>query len=135
MAITDYFDHRVLVYRYDAENPDRDEFNDIIPNWELLSAPAGLNGTLQRNPSGTMEDQGPGEIQIIPRHWFIHRDFDVKERDVLKVESGPNPHEVGRLYRVEEARPATGPVTIHHWEVLATIARPNILEEVPEVSS
>lgn len=135
MSIARFCDHRVVIYRYDAANPDYDEFRDIIPNWQPLTVPAGLNATVQRNWGGDLNDAGPGEIQGTKRHWFLLPGFDVRERDVLQVVSGPpRSEEVGRLYRVESVSAGTRPIELHHWEVMASVAEPNILQVEAETS-
>lgn len=130
MSIDQYWDHRVLIHR---ENPDQDDYGDTIPNWTAVPVPAGLNATAHRVWSGNMQDQGPGEIQGTMRQWYLDAGFDVRERDVLQVVQGPYP-ENGKLYRVESVSPATGPLVVHHYEVMATVARFTLLQPEAEVS-
>lgn len=133
MSILPFCDHRVLVHR---ENPDQDEYGDTVRNWTAVAVPDGLNATLNRNWSGNMADQGPGDIQSTTRQWFLLPGFTVRERDVLQVVTAPTgSQEAGRLYRVESVSAATMPIEVHHWEVIASVARPTLLQTEAEVGS
>lgn len=104
-------DHRVVVYR---ATPLRDEFGDVVEQWVALAAPAGLNARPNQNWSGALQDPGPGEEQSARRQWFLVVGFDVAERDVLLVESGP---ETGQKLRVHSVTQPTNPFVVHHIEV------------------
>ena len=108
-------DHRAVVYR---TTPDHNELGDNVDVWTALAAPAGLNARATLNESGNLEDRGPGEIQATMQRWFLVVGFDVAERDVLSVVSGPR---APVLLRVEKVIPGTHPLEVHHIEVDVTV--------------
>lgn len=121
------YQHNVTVYRATVT---RDDFGGTVEEWVGQDAPAGSNGFNARpdqNWSGAQQDHGPGEQQGARRRWFLHRDFDVEERDVLSVEEGP---EAPVLLRVESVTLPTrrGPA-VHHIEVNVEIWNGELEEE------
>jgi len=108
-------DHRVIVYRATVF---RDEFGDVDEAWVALTAPVGLNARPNQAWSGNLQDPGPGEQQRAMRQWFLVLGFDVQERDVVSVVSGP---EVGQRLRVESVTRPTNPLIMHHLEISVTV--------------
>lgn len=104
-------DHRGVVYRVTET---RDELKDVVEVWAALPAPAGLNCRPNQNWSGNLQDNGPGEQQGALRQWFLMPAFDVRERDVLRIEEGP---ESVKLLRVLSKTSPTAPIDVHHHEV------------------
>jgi hypothetical protein len=109
------YQHNAVVYRATTT---RDDFGGTVQAWVAQDAPTGSNGYNARpdqNWSGAQQDHGPGEQQGAKRRWFLHRGFDVAERDVLSVEEGP---EAPVLLYVESVTKPTriGPA-VHHHEV------------------
>lgn len=115
MSIAKLFDHRVVVYRSTVT---QDELQDPIAVWGPLPAPVGRNARPNQAWSGSLQDHGPGEQQGAMRQWFLHKGFDVAERDVLEVVSGP---EAPNLLRVESVTRPTAPIVLHHLEVNVTV--------------
>lgn len=115
MSIARLCDHRLVVYRASAY---RDALQDVVEVWQALPAPAGLNARPNQAWSGSLQDRGPGEQQGTMRQWFLLPGFDVAERDVLKVEGGP---EAPALLRVESVTRPTNPHSVHHIEVNVTV--------------
>lgn len=111
MGIGHLCDHQLTVYR---ATETRDELQDAVLVWSALPAPAGLNARPDQNWSGVLGDRGPGQQQTAQRLWFLVAEFDVAERDVLKVESGP---ESPKLLRVLSVTRVTAPLEVHHLEV------------------
>jgi hypothetical protein len=111
MSINHLCDSRVVVYR---TTPDRDEFGDTVDVWTALAVPAGLNARPNQDWLGNLQDPGPGERQAMLERWFLVLGFDIRERDVIKVESGPK---VGLLYRVHSVDIQTNPHQPHHLQV------------------
>jgi hypothetical protein len=104
-------DHRAVVYRATTT---RDGFGDTVETFVALPAPPGNNARPNQLWSGTLQNPGPGEIQAMKRQWFLILDFDVKERDLLRVVAGPEAPDVLRIVSV--TRPTAGAV-LHHLEV------------------
>lgn len=73
-----------------------------------------LNARPDQNWSGTLQDGGAGEQQAGKRRWFVAKEVEVLERDVLEVIAGP---EAGLALRVLSAVPVTTPRGVHHREV------------------
>ena len=120
-GIAHLVDHRVTVSRLphpDSPEAAHDEFNDLVEEWADVLVPAGLNARPDQNWGGSLTDFGPGEQQQALRRWFLVLGFDVEERDVLTVVSGP---ETGKLYRVESVTKPTNPFTVHHLEVMCSV--------------
>ena len=111
MGIAHLCDHRAVVYR--AEEV-RDQFNDVIQVWGALTAPDGLNCRPNQAWAGDLQDPGAGELQGAKRQWFLVEGFDVEERDVLRILSGPEAPDQLRVVSV--TRP-TNPAVVHHLEV------------------
>lgn len=89
MSIERLFNHRAVVY---GSTVTRDEFGGTIETWVALPAPTGPKGfncAPHQSWAGAQQDHGPGEQQGATRVWFLHKGFDVKERDVVSVEEGP----------------------------------------------
>lgn len=111
MGIQHLCDHRAVVYR---STPVRDELGGTVDVWAALTAPDGLNCRPNQNWSGTQQDHGPGLQQGSARQWFLVAEFDVRELDVLSIESGP---EAPKLLRVLSVAKPTAPLELHHIEV------------------
>lgn len=122
-------DHRVLVYR---TTPDQNEFGDNEDVWTALEVPAGLNARPNQDWLGNLQDHGPGETQATLERWFLLTGFDIRERDVLLVESGPK---AGLLYRVHSVDPQTNPHTVHHLQVNVEVWADGSVASVVEASS
>ena len=128
MSINHLCDHRAIVYR---TTPDLNELGDLEDVWTALPAPAGLNARATLTESGSLTDNGPGEIQAAMQRWYLVTGFDVAERDVLSVVSGPR---APLLLRVEKVIPATHPLQLHHIEIDVSVWSGSV-DPVPEVSS
>lgn len=113
MSLRSLFNHRAVAYR---TTPTRDDYGGTVDVWaETAGTPAGLNARPDQGWSGTLQDHGPGEQQGAKRRWFLAGGFDVTERDVVAVVSGP---EAGLQLRVESVTPqARRSTAIHHIEV------------------
>ena len=112
MSIRRLFNHRAVVYRATVT---RDEYGGTVETWVAQTAPDGLNARPDQNWSGAQQDHGPGEQQGATRRWFLSNGFDVAERDVVYVVSGP---EAGTYLRVESVtQPTRVGATVHHVEV------------------
>ena len=89
MSIERLYNHNAVVWRATVT---RDEFGGTTETWSELAVPVGSNGYNCRpnqDWSGDQQDHGPGEQQSAKRQWFLHKDFDIAERDVLEVYEGP----------------------------------------------
>lgn len=128
MSINHLCDHHAIVYRSEAL---RDEFADTVLAWHPLPAPAGLNARATLTEVGNLIDYGPGEIQAVMQRWFLVVGFDVAERDVLSVVSGPR---APVLLRVEKVIPGTHPLVVHHIEIDVTVWAGDLTAE-PEAES
>lgn len=111
MTIRRLFTHQAVVWRPAAV--DRTALQDTVERWEPLPAPAGRNARPDLAFFGRLQDFGPGEQQATFRRWFLARDFDVRERDVIQVTAGP---QAPVLLRVLGVTAATGLRAMHHWE-------------------
>lgn len=111
MSIRSLCDHRVIVYR---ATEGRDEFKDVTRAWAPLEAPDGKNARPNQLWAGSQMDPGPGEVQGAMRGWFLVAEFDVQERDVLRVIAGP---EAPALLMVESVTRPTDSMNVHHLEV------------------
>jgi hypothetical protein len=139
MTIARLFNHNAVVYRATTS---RDPFGGTVETWAALSAPAGPNGFNCRpdqNWSGALQDHGPGEQQGASRRWFMHRGFDVRERDVVSVEEGA---EAPALLWVESVtKPTRRSPAVHHLEVNVEVWQGDLAEpeaappDEPEVLS
>lgn len=127
MSIAALCDHRAVVYRPRPESDPstRDELGDVLAVFDPLTAPAGLNCRPNQNWSGNLQDNGPGEQQGAMRQWFLVAGFDVAERDVLSIESGP---ESPVLLKVESVTRPTAPLTLHHYEVNVSVYQGSVTE-------
>ena len=112
MSFLTMLDHRAVIYR---ATPSRDRFGGILESWVALPSPKGKNARPNQTLAGNLTNPGPGEIQAANNQWFLHPDFDVRERDVLKVVSGPE--SPAHLRVVAVARP-TNAQAVHHLEVM-----------------
>jgi len=122
MGIQSLCDHHGVVYR---ATETQDELQDTVLAWGALPAPAGLNCRPNQNWSGDLQDHGPGEQQGAQRQWFLVPGFDVQERDVLLIESGPN---AGLQLRILSVTPCTAPVKVHHIEVNVEVWQGSLTE-------
>lgn len=127
VSIEALFNHRAIVYR---GTETRDELQDVVTTWAALTAPNGLNCRPNQDWSGSLQDHGPGEQQGAMRQWFLHKDFDVRQRDVVSVVSGP---ESPVTLKVESVTPCTDPLEVHHYEVNVSVWHGSLVED--EVTS
>jgi hypothetical protein len=112
VSVDSLCDHRAVVYRATTA---QGRAGDIIESWAPLDAPAGLNARANLVwLAGHLENPGPGEVQAKRRQWFLLPSFDVRERDILRIVSGPEAPSVLRVLAVN--RTTAGPV-FHHFEV------------------
>lgn len=119
-------DHRGIVYR---SKETKDELQDVVRSWDPMTAPTGLNCHADRNWSGQLTMPGPGEQQTATQRWFLEPGFDVRERDVLSIVSGPrSPVNL----RVQSVTPCTMPVTLHHYEIVGDVSDVDLTEEPEE---
>lgn len=123
MSIAPLCDHRAIAYRATEV---RDELQDVARIWDALDAPAGRNCRPNQAWSGVLQDHGPGEQPGSLRQWFLLPTFDVRERDVLSVESGP---EAPVLLWVHQVTRATNPLSVHHLEVNVAVWKGSLTEE------
>lgn len=89
MSIERLFNHNAVVWRATVT---RDSFGGTVETWSDLPAPVGTNGhncTPHQNWAGAQQDHGPGEQQSAKRVWYLHKDFDVTEFDVVEITAGP----------------------------------------------
>lgn len=121
------WNHRAVAYRATVT---RDSFGGTVEGWvETEGTPAGLNSRPDQNWAGALQDHGPGEQQGAMRRWFLHREFDVEERDVLQVVEGA---EAGLLLRVESVtKPTRVRPAIHHYEVNVEVWQGELTAPVP----
>jgi hypothetical protein len=122
MSIARFCDHRGVVYRATEL---RDELQDVTQVWEPLTAPAGLNCTMNRNWSGGLEMPGPGEQQGTYQQWFLLPGFTIRERDVLSITEGPN---APVLLKIHSVAAATRPIELHHYEVIGEVWHGSLVE-------
>lgn len=80
----------------------------------MTIAPRTFNARPNQSWVGVQRDFGPGEQQARERRWFLDKSLDVRERDVLKVERGP---ETGLLLRVLSVVPVRSARAASHNEV------------------
>lgn len=131
--IEDLFVSKAVAYR---ETTTRDQFGDVIVAWAPRpspTAPNGFNARLDQAWSGVQQDHGPGEQQSAKRRCFLHRGFDVAERDVLSFEAGVGAPLLVRIHSVTE-QPRRTPA-LHHIEVNVEVWNDSIppeLEPDPE---
>lgn len=112
--ISRHFNAIVRVYREPEPEGARDRFGgvDLLPR-PVDDAPTAPNARADESWSGTLENRGPGEQQGSPRRWFLDAEMDVRDRDVLLVETGPN---AGLKLRVAGVLKATNGPQVHHLE-------------------
>lgn len=102
------WNHAVIVYREGTTEGTYGSSVALAP----LPVVSGLNAFPDQNWSGTQQNAG-GEMQGAKRRWFLRSDVDVKERDVLRVTTGP---ESPSTIRVVSVFPVQGPRGTHHLE-------------------
>ena len=127
--IESFWSHHAVLYRPRPETDPstRDESGDVLAIFDPLTAPTGLNCCPHRNWSGTLQNHGPGEQQNSLRQWFLDKGFPApQERDVLRVESGP---ESPVLLRLLSVVPVTMPVRLNHYEVNVEVFVGSVLPE------
>lgn len=131
MSIERLFNSRALVYRAEVEadgRPPRDEFGDNIDNLLPVAVPAGKNCRPDQSWNGSLVNHGPGEEQANARRWFLDKGFDVKERDIMVIESGPD---APLRLRIIGVTPQWDRNSLHHYEVQAELAPAlSVTEEV-----
>lgn len=121
MSIERLFNHSVRVYRL----PDVIEARGTLGSTSKVPEPV-TSATTRKNArpdqsadlSGALVNLGPGEQLGSKRRWFLSRDLDVRERDVLSVTSGP---ESGLKLSIESVVKPTNPQIVHHIEVIASV--------------
>ena len=91
------WNHRLVLYR---NVPTTGQFNEPVANWTTPTVPAGMNCTPNQNWAGTLQDYGPGLQQNSKRVWYLHKDIEPQETDVLHIIEGP---EAPLYLRVESA--------------------------------
>lgn len=123
MSFASLMDHRAIVYR---ATETRDELQDVIQSWGALTAPGGKNCRPNQVWSGNQQDYGPGEQQGATQQWYLLPGFEVAERDVLSVVSGPK---APVLLRVLSVSPCTAPIALHHYEVIVEVWKGSLTEE------
>lgn len=111
MSFRSLCNHHVLVERA-VETVNAFAGRDV--EWVALSEPAGLNARPSQAWGGNLHDPGAGEVQTALRTWYLVPEFVVAERDLLRVESGP---EAPARLRVVSVTPCTDPANVHHIEV------------------
>jgi hypothetical protein len=114
MSIASLMDHRGVLHRPrpDSDPTTRDETGDVIPVFDVLPAPPGLNCRPNQAQSGSLQDDGPGERRVGDQTWYLLPGFDVREGDVLELLSGVQ----SGNRRILFPGPCTGPIGLHHWE-------------------
>lgn len=123
------WDHRGVLYRAVAV---RDEFGDTIEGWSEVTTPTGSNCRPNQTSAGNLADRGPGEQQAKELAWFMDKDFtDVEERDVLSIVTGPK---AGHKYRIVSVTLPTGPLAIHHVEIMGEVWHDELAPLVEEDS-
>lgn len=111
MSLQRLWNHTVRLYR-EAEPDEWGHGSGAVE--PVGPAPTQLNARPDQNWSGTLQDGGAGEQQAGKRRWFVSREVEVLERDVLQVTQGP---EAGIALRVLSSVPVTTPRGVHHREV------------------
>ena len=122
-------DSRGIVYR---PTETRDELQDTVLVWTALTAPAGLNCRANQKWSGDLQDNGPGEQQGSLRQWFLVKDFDVQERDVIEVVSGPEAPLQLRVVSVTKLTSLKRLDVVHHIEVNVEVSHIDLTEPTVE---
>lgn len=119
MSIERLFNHTVTVYREPDALAARDGLGHVPARPALVAtAPRIYNARPNQNWEGNQLDFGPGEQQERRRKWFLSRTLDVRERDVLKVNVGP---EAGVLLRVLSVVPVQSVRRASHLEVTVEV--------------
>lgn len=95
----------------------QDELQNVEETFIQIAAPAGLNCRANQKWSGDLQDHGPGEEQGAQRQWFLVKDFDVQERDILPVVSGPEAPLQLRVLSVTKLTSLKRLTVVHHIEV------------------
>lgn len=114
MSIEALFNQAVRIYREPDLLSSRDEKGGVSTLPEpTMDEPTGFNARADQKFRGTVVDSGPGEAQSRLQIWFLHKNLDVRDRDILRVTTG---EETGRLLRVMHALPVYGRRALHHWE-------------------
>ena len=114
MTITALFTHIVWVYREPDAEASRDSYGgvDLLP-LPVGSPPSVNNARPDDGWAGGLDDFGPGEQQGAVRRWFLDKNLDVRERDVLYVIAGEN---APMYVRVVSVNRTTAFSTLHHLE-------------------
>lgn len=104
------FTDKIRVHR--AANTD--DAYGTSETWGVVSAPVSKSARPDQAWSGDQQKAG-GEMQGAKRRWFVRKDVDVAERDVIEVVGGPN---APAKLRVVSLTVVTGrTAAVHHKEV------------------
>jgi hypothetical protein len=111
MNMRRWWNHRVRVYREGVP----DEWGHVGAAVTAVGpATTALNARPDQNWAGTLQDGGAGELQAARRRWFLAREVEVAERDILAVVAGP---EAGLTLRIVSVVPVTTFTRHNHTEV------------------
>lgn len=115
MTISRLWNHTVHVHR----RLPADEARGLLGSTDKTAYPVGdepteFNARPDQSWGGTLQDYGAGEQQGAMRRWFVDKDLEVLERDVLLVTAGD---EAGARLSVESVMKAADRTTLHHIEV------------------
>lgn len=114
MSFRALLNHIVRVYREPDPLTARDDMGNVVSVHEPIGpAPRVRNARPHQRWMGDLRDPGPGEEQTRLRTWFLHKDLDVQERDVLLVIAG---EETGSKWRVVSLVPVQTRRSLHHKE-------------------
>ena len=114
MSVESMMNHRARVWR---PVQGKDAMQAVVNGWQVATEPPTRNN-LWTSPQDTrLADRGPGEqtAGVESPRWYMTKEADVTERDVVELISGP---EAPSYWRVQSAsspsRPNEGR---HHWRI------------------
>lgn len=114
MSFNGLMNHRVRVYREPDPLANVDDTGHVPTRPEPLAADGmGFNARPHQRWMGDQRDRGPGEQQDRLRTWYLRKEVEVAERDVLLVTAG---EEAGSTWRVVSLVPVHGYRRLHHKE-------------------
>lgn len=114
MSFENLLTHTVRVYREPDPLTSRDAMGNVPTVPELVDAlTTGFNARPDQFYRDNLKDSGPGEIGFRLWRWFIHKDEDVQERDVLLVTAGEH---AGKKLKVMGLLRVSGRRSLHHLE-------------------
>jgi hypothetical protein len=115
VTISRLWNHSVQVYRRLPAVEGRGFLTSTDKTaYPVGDAPSEHNARPDQTWGGALQDYGTGEQQGTMRRWFVAKDIDVRERDVLLVTAGD---EAGQRLSVESVMKAADRTTLHHIEV------------------